>query len=386
MMEELPELRNCISRSVPYGVATAAVASALGLRMLLHPQLGDNRPFLTFLAAVALSAWFGGRGPAIFAIVLSYVVANWFLIPPEGALNFDYMSVSDWTNAVTFAGLALIIVEPILAMQRAQHRAEAGAAHVLQLLSEAKEAQDQKDRFLATLSHELRNPLAALTSGLQYWSIREHDTAELEDLRALMTRQVRRMSRLIDDLLDVARIARGRIALQKEHVEIAMLIGHAIESVRPTVDGRGHQLHVDLPAEPVLVEGDVVRLTQVFVNILDNAIKYTPRDGAIWIVARRQGDEAVVRIRDNGPGLPATMLPTVFEMFSQAASTLDQAAGGLGIGLALVKQLVTLHGGLVEARSEGPGTGAEFVVTLPACPREQVALPATSAGRRLVAS
>ncbi len=205
----------------------------------------------------------------------------------------------------------------------------------------------------------------------------------MDELRAVMIRQVRQMSRLVDDLLDVARIARGAIRLQKERVDIATLVGQAIESVQPIADERGHHLHVDLPADPLFVDADVVRLNEVFSNILDNAIKYTGRDGTIWVTARRQGNYALVRIRDNGPGICESMLVTIFEMFSQASSTLDHSVGGLGIGLFLVKQLVELHGGKVEALSAGPGTGTEFVVTLPCCPVERVAGLDALAGRLL---
>jgi CheY-like chemotaxis protein/two-component sensor histidine kinase len=179
--------------------------------------------------------------------------------------------------------------------------------------------------------------------------------------------------------MDVARFHRGALRLQTDKVDLTALLGHAIESVRPNIDKRGHQLHVDLPPEPIVVDGDGLRLNQVFMNILDNAIKYTGRDGTVSLTARQQANDVEVRIRDNGPGISEAMLPSVFEMFSQASGTLDQSSGGLGIGLFLVKQLVAAHGGTVEAHSDGLGQGSEFVVTLPAladhCPQDGLAQP-----------
>jgi two-component system CheB/CheR fusion protein len=194
----------------------------------------------------------------------------------------------------------------------------------------------------------------------------------MERLREMMSRQVRLISRLVDDLMDAARYARGAIRLQKERVNLTVLLDDVIGAVRPKIEAHAHELHTAFAEEPLRVDGDAVRLNQIFLNILDNAIKYSGRGGEIWISLERQANVAVVRIRDNGPGINAAMLPTVFEMFSQAGTTLDRSAGGLGIGLYLVKQLVELHRGTVEALSDGPGSGTEFVVTLPALARSGV--------------
>lgn len=359
-----------IQRSVPYFWAAAAVTMALGVRLLLGPFLGDNRPFLTFLAAVAIAAWLGGRSTAIFAIVLSYLVANYFFIPPYGGISFDHTSSAEWSNVLVFVGLAMCIVEPILAALRARREAEASAAEVARLLADARELALQKDRFLAALAHELRNPLSTIGSALSLWPHVNNDSVELDRLRSIMTRQTRMITRLVDDMMDMVRFDRGAMHLQKERVDMATLISHVVEAVQANLNLRGHQLHVDLPPEHIVVDGDVVRLTQVFLNIVDNAIKYTGRDGTISIAVRRQGNDAVVEIQDDGPGISETMLPTVFEIFSQAESTRDRSAGGLGIGLCLVKQLVTLHGGTVEAHSDGMGKGSKFTVTLAALPAQ----------------
>jgi PAS domain S-box-containing protein len=232
--------------------------------------------------------------------------------------------------------------------------------------SALREADRRKDEFLATLSHELRNPLAPLSNALQIWPRVEGDPAQMEELRQLMERQVAQLTRLVDDLLDVSRITRGKIDLRKQPVDLQTVVQGAVEAVEPLTTASRHSLTLDLPDEPLLVMGDVARLTQVFANVLHNAVKYTGRDGKICVTAGTRDGTAIVAIRDNGPGIPADMLARVFDLFQQVDQTLERSHGGLGIGLTLVKRLVTLHGGSVEARSDGPDQGSEFIITLPA--------------------
>jgi signal transduction histidine kinase len=165
--------------------------------------------------------------------------------------------------------------------------------------------------------------------------------------------------------MDVSRIAQGRIQLEKCRIDLGALVSHAVEAIGPLITERRHQLHIELPSEPLMVEGDEVRLTQVVSNLLHNAAKYTGSGGMIWVSADRDRDQAIIRVRDNGPGIPREKLGTIFAMFSQLESTLKRAHGGLGIGLFLARQVVELHHGQIEARSDGPGTGAEFIVSLP---------------------
>jgi len=238
-----------------------------------------------------------------------------------------------------------------------------------------READRRKDEFLATLAHELRNPLAPINNALTLWPRVASDPAEMSSLRDVIGRQVGHMTRLVDDLLDVARVTRGKIHLQQCPLDLSEVIAGAIETNRALIDLRRHTLVVNTPADEIDVFGDAMRLTQVFSNILNNAAKYTPPGGTITVTVRRHADEVVVAVRDTGPGLPESMLGEIFEMFRQVDRTLDSSAGGLGIGLTLVKQLVELHSGSVEARSEGSGLGSEFVVTLPALsPGERHAL------------
>jgi PAS domain S-box-containing protein len=236
----------------------------------------------------------------------------------------------------------------------------------LQMEEALRDADRRKDEFLATLAHELRNPIAPISNALQLWPSVENDREQMEELRAMMERQVQQMIRLIDDLMDVSRITRGKIQLRLQSVDLATVVAGAVEAVRPMIESRAHELTINVPDEPLLVQGDVARLTQTLGNLLQNAAKYTGRNGKIAITAWRQGDEALVGVRDNGPGIPRHMLAQIFEMFEQVDQTLDRSFGGLGLGLTLVKRLVELHGGSVEAYSDGPGSGSEFVARLPA--------------------
>jgi signal transduction histidine kinase/ActR/RegA family two-component response regulator len=227
------------------------------------------------------------------------------------------------------------------------------------------EADRRKDEFLATLAHELRNPLAPLRTGLHLMQMAGGDGKVVEQARTMMGRQLTQLVRLVDDLMDVSRISRGKIELRKEQIELAAAIHSAVEASRPLIEEMHHDLTVALPSQPVIVDADLTRLAQVFLNLLNNAAKYTDRGGRISLTVERQGSDVVVAVRDTGIGIPAAHLPRLFEMFSQAEGSLSRSQGGLGIGLCLVKRLVEMHGGRIEAASPGPGKGSVFVVRLP---------------------
>jgi PAS domain S-box-containing protein len=227
------------------------------------------------------------------------------------------------------------------------------------------EADRRKDEFLATLAHELRNPLAPIRNAVRILDSAAADERQRKWGREVIARQVQRMSLLLDDLLDVSRITRGQLELKKDYVDLRSVVGVAVETARPLLDAKQHQLTVNLPAENVKLEADPLRLSQVIGNLLTNAAKYTDSQGRIALDARVLNAELVIAIRDNGIGLTPESLPGLFTMFSQVNSAIDRAEGGLGIGLALVKGLVALHGGRVEVRSEGLGRGSEFIVHLP---------------------
>jgi signal transduction histidine kinase/PAS domain-containing protein len=246
------------------------------------------------------------------------------------------------------------------------------AARVWPLIEQARatqalrEADRRKDEFLAMLAHELRNPLAPIRNAAQVLKLAGQAEAHHQWAREVIERQTQHLTRLVDDLLDVSRITRGKITLQCEPLDLAAIVDRSVEASRPLIDARRHQLTLVLPPEPVRLVGDQTRLVQVVGNLLNNAAKYTEEGGHIRLEAAQEGDMAVIRVSDNGMGLPAALLPHVFDLFTQADRSLDRSQGGLGIGLTLVRQLVELHGGRVEAKSEGPGRGSEFIVWLPA--------------------
>lgn len=240
--------------------------------------------------------------------------------------------------------------------------------------ADLSEADRRKDEFLATLAHELRNPLAPIRNGLHIMKLAEVDAATVETARAMMERQVEQMTRLIDDLMDVSRISQGKIQLQKTRLSLADAVRNAIETSHPLIDVQGHELVVDLPPHPIYVDGDLTRLSQVFANLLNNAAKYTDRGGRIRLTVERQGSDAVVSVTDNGVGIRADMLAHVFDMFAQIDGSFEKSQGGLGIGLNIVKRLVTMHGGSITAESGGPGMGSTLTVRLPVLiekPKEQ---------------
>jgi signal transduction histidine kinase/BarA-like signal transduction histidine kinase len=232
-------------------------------------------------------------------------------------------------------------------------------------IDELAEVDRRKDEFLAMLGHELRNPLAPVTTALQIMRIHETEPGRVARSREIVERQIDHMTRLIDDLLDVSRITRGKIDLREQPLLLSAVIENAVEGARPLIDERGHRVSLDLPSEPVRFLADPARLAQVFANLLNNAAKYTDVGGRIWLHARVDGNDLVVCVKDDGPGLTPELRRDVFDLFMQGPQARARARGGLGIGLTLVRRLVELHGGTVEALSDGPGKGTEFVVRLP---------------------
>jgi len=228
-----------------------------------------------------------------------------------------------------------------------------------------READRRKDEFLAMLAHELRNPLAPISNAVEIMRLRGPEHSELDWARDVIARQVQHLVRLVDDLLDVSRITRGKIRLKLEPIDLAAVVSNAVETSRPLIEGRRHRFVADMPTEAIWVKADPARLAQVLANLLNNAAKYTEEGGSIRISVARDGGQAVVRVRDSGVGIPPEMLAGIFDLFTQVDRTLDRSQGGLGIGLTLVQRLVQMHGGSVEAQSDGPGQGSEFVVRLP---------------------
>jgi signal transduction histidine kinase len=227
-----------------------------------------------------------------------------------------------------------------------------------------RETDKRKDEFLAMLAHELRNPLAPIRNAVEYLRMRAEADPSVRWSHDVIDRQIDHLTRLVDDLLDVSRITRGRLEIRRARSDLADILRGAVDTIQSSIQERGQRLHVSLPSEPTWVNADVVRMTQIFLNLLDNASKFTPEGGSIWLSSERVEGHAVVRLRDTGAGITAEELPQLFQMFYQIRRS-SGVQGGLGIGLALVRRLVELHGGTVEASSEGHERGAEFVVRLP---------------------
>jgi len=252
-------------------------------------------------------------------------------------------------------------------LRLAENLAERAATAIenARLYHQLKLADQRKDEFLAMLGHELRNPLASIRNALQLMKTPQATGDMIADARETSERQLRHMVRLVDDLLDVSRIMRGRVEIRREMVELEAIVRQGAEIAQPMIDAHGQQLILSLPGKPLYLEADPSRLTQVVSNLLHNAAKFSPHAGRIWLSLEQQGTQAVLNIKDEGAGIRADLLPHVFELFVQGDQTLERTQGGLGIGLTVVRRLIEMHGGNVSAASEGVGLGAEFTITLP---------------------
>jgi signal transduction histidine kinase/ActR/RegA family two-component response regulator len=317
--------------------------------------------------------------PALFAMFIflcgtTHVMNIWTVWNPDyvvdGLVKLATGLISAATAVLVFAALpqALALRTPI----ELQREVDGQTAELLAVnarlrlaLEQLAETDQRKNQFLATLAHELRNPLAPISNGLQVMQMSAGTDPTLKPVTLMMERQMKHLVRLVDDLLDISRITRGKVSLRTERLSLQPILQGAIEMSWTPSETERLELIVEMAEAPIDVEGDRDRLTQVFSNILSNAAKYTAGSGKVWLSLRREGRQAVVRIQDTGVGIPPEALEQVFEMFSQL-SPAGLAERGLGIGLALVRELVELHGGQVEARSEGHNRGSEFVVRLPA--------------------
>jgi PAS domain S-box-containing protein len=273
------------------------------------------------------------------------------------------IQVTDSTDAANFRQQSVAMNEALLVSASRQHE----LAEVAKTFSARLQAAVQtRDHFIAVLSHELRNPLAAFSSGLHLLKLAGGDPITAESSQEMMERQLKQMVRLVDDLLDVSRITTGKLELHKQPVELASVIQSSLEASRQAIDLGGHELTVTLPPDPILMDADPARLAQAFSNLLNNAAKYSEPGGHIWLSAERDGSEVTIRVRDAGIGISADKLPHIFEVFMQADTSWRRVQGGMGIGLSLVKEFIELHGGRVEAHSDGAGKGSEFIVRLSA--------------------
>jgi signal transduction histidine kinase len=276
----------------------------------------------------------------------------------------DYLEKTGLTAAVLERSIRYALAQR-LAESRLERKVTERTEELARVNEALREADRRKDEFLSTLGHELRNPLAPILNALEIIRLCGDNAEAVAQQRERLERQVKQMVRLVDDLLDVSRVTTGKLRLNAEPTTLQEVCEAAIDISRPLVERAGLKLTVDLPQEPVPLEGDRVRLTQVFSNLLNNSAKFTEAGGRVSLTAQVAGDRAVVTVRDTGVGIAPEVLPRIFELFTQVDRSLNRSQGGLGVGLALVRRFVELHSGTVTARSEGLGRGAEFTVELP---------------------
>ncbi len=408
-------LRTAARLPVPF-LADWSVLHVLGEDEVLRPAAIFHRdPALMPLAETFLTHASANVGTLPFAREMASVGTSLLLseIGPEElaraspdpenaarleALGFDGLIVVPLRTRRRMLGAVALVAtgrrfggeDLALAEDLARRVALALDAALLHL--DVQRADRRKDEFLAMLAHELRNPLAPILTAMELAREVGPDDPVLTRAHDTVARQARHMVRLVDDLLDVSRITHGKVELRRERVDIAEVVHNAVQTSRPLIEQRRHSLEVELPSAPLMVDADPARLEQVVINLLNNAARYTPPEGRLWVWVESHADEVLIRVRDSGVGIPPEMVPRVFELFVQLNPGLDRAQGGLGLGLTLVKTLVQLHGGSVYGRSDGPGQGSEFTVRLPLSrppsgefpvPRRQNAA-AESPGRRLL--
>ena len=355
--------------AVRYAAAIAVAAAAVVLRWFLLPWLKSDLPFATLFGAIAVAVWMGGWGPALAAAIAGFVGTVLLFGKPHNIMagEVDLSTLfAIGVYALTCAliiGLGQAMRKARDAYRRSQQMFKDVALELKQRAAELQRADAIKSQFLATLSHELRNPLAPIGNGIAILKRRVPEGPA--DIYAMMDRQLRLMTRLIDDLLDVSRVDRGKLELHRESVAVDSFVNAAIETARPNIEGKSHELVVRYAPRTFHVDGDPARLAQVIANLLNNAAKFTPLNGRIEVSMRAEGPQAVISVRDNGIGIPTTELGRIFDLFVQLDASKTQAAAGLGLGLALARSLVTMHGGEIKAQSAGPGHGSEFAVHLP---------------------
>lgn len=331
----------------PYVVGLIGVIVASSLRFLFDPYLGEHLSFSFDYLAVFVAAWTGGFWPAVATATLSSLVGNYFFTDPY--LSLEISSVEELIDLTFFIIVSVII----------------GALSEISLraLARAKVAEQEKDNFMATVAHELRSPISVIyyANSLNRLASAEQPTDQLD----VIDRQVHHLNLLIEDLLDVSRVARGKIRLDREHIDASTVVRGAIEKARPQIANHRHSLKLDVSPAPMPLLADPARVEQALANLVSNAAKYTPDGGQIIVRAEPAADSVILSVRDNGIGIAPEMLPRIFDLFTQDEAGLDRREGGLGIGLALARKICEMHGGSVRAVSGGRNCGSEFVITLP---------------------
>ncbi len=331
----------------PYVIGIAGIVIASLLRTGFQPFLGEHLSFSFDYLAVFIAAWTGGVWPAVFTAIVSSIVSNFLFTDPY--LSLRITTIEEFFD-MTFFLLVSVVIGVLSEIS-------------LRALARAKKAEEEKDNFVATVAHELRSPISAIYYANSLSRVTSSD--QPTDQTDVIDRQVSHLNLLIDDLLDVSRVARGKIRLDRRHVDVAEIVRGAVENARPMIASHRHSLKLNISPEPMPLYADPVRIEQALANLLNNAAKYTPDGGQISIRAEPIGDSVVLSVRDNGIGIASELLPRVFDLFVQGELGRQRDKGGLGIGLALVRKISDMHGGAVRAESRGENRGSEFTITLP---------------------
>jgi signal transduction histidine kinase len=332
---------------VVYSAAFLGIGAATAIRFAFDEVLGEHLMYSVYFLAVSIAAWAGGIRPAMITALLSCILANYIFSDPRGRFH-----ITDWEELL---GLIIFLAVSLLIGVLCEIS--------LRSMERARVAEQQKDDFFAILAHELRNPLAVI----HYTNVAElgsgqHDSRGRTDV---IDRQVQQLDQMIGDLMDISQVSRGKFRLEFEPIGVASVVDEALDKVRHLMNERDHELKVELPAENVILWADPLRLQQVITNLLRNAARYTPRGGKIELHIQAEKNGVAFRVRDNGQGIPKEMLSRVFDLHTQVERSLESSGTGFGVGLALVRTLVELHGGTVSALSDGPNRGSEFIVRLP---------------------
>jgi signal transduction histidine kinase len=350
-----------------YGVGVFAALAASLARIALNPYWGTSFPYILFFPTTLFTALFAGLGPAWVGIVISAVMTLAWILPPTGV---DHIYLVGLTTYVVVDGAIAWIGSAHRALTEQSERQtadlEAREQDLKRAVVEAETANQAKDDFLAVLSHELRTPLTTIVAGVRVLHHIGSPEESASRTRESIERQADHLVRLVDDLLDMKRIVSGAVALELRPCDLGDAVADVIAVLNDAGRFKAHVLSLD--TEPVWVNGDVTRLQQITTNLLGNALKYTPPGGSIHVSVKREGDDAVLRVRDSGIGISPDLPPRMFDLFVQGDPGSERVRSGLGIGLAVVRRLVELHGGTVQASSDGPGRGSTFTVRLPRIP------------------
>jgi signal transduction histidine kinase len=354
-----------------YGLAIGLLACTAFTRAELTPLLGRHSPLLPFVLPVLLTCYLCGRGPAWLIALASPVLCTLLFHQ-----DFSWNDPVGWLAHVTFFVLLSAALIEILHRLQVTHRKLLDSEALL------LEADRRKNEFLAMLAHELRNPLAPILNIAPILKTRAYEPSTVQQMGGVLQRQASHLARLVDDLLDVARITRDKIELRTQSLVVQEVIERALEGARPAFAARRQSVTVEVLPQPITIDGDLVRLTQVIGNLLINAAKFSPDGARIQVAAADVDGQVQIRVSDEGAGIDAQILPRVFDLFVQGDQSLDRAQGGLGIGLTVAKRLVELHGGRIDVASAGPGRGSEFTITLPrgVLPKSVPEVPTASRG------